>query len=126
VAVPQTPSPPPPTRAFGEADLLRAVNDYRAARGLARWQPDPGLAAIARGHSARMHAERRFSHEGFQARAIRSGSHRCVENLAQGAWAPEVAVSMWRRSQAHHDNLLDADVRWAGVGVVGRYLTLLA
>lgn len=109
-----------------EADLLRAVNDYRAAQGLARWAPDPGLAAIARAHSRRMAREGRLSHEGFRQRALRSGSVLCVENLVAGAAVPEQAVAMWRRSPAHHANLLERQAHWAGVGVAGRYATLLA
>jgi uncharacterized protein YkwD len=112
-----------------EADLLRAVNDYRAARGLARWRADPGLAALARAHSRRMAAEGRLTHDGFRERALRSGSPLCVENLVAGARAPEQALAMWRRSPAHHDNLLEPGAFWAGVGVAGagaHYATLLA
>lgn len=109
-----------------EQDLLRAVNDYRAAQGLARWRDDPGLAAIARAHSRRMQREGRLSHDGFRQRALRAGSALCVENLVAGHAVPEQAVAMWRRSPAHHDNLLDARAMWAGVGVAGRFATLLA
>ncbi len=112
--------------AVREADLLRAVNDYRAAQGLERWQADPALAAIARAHSLRMAREGRLSHEGFRQRALRSGSSLCVENLAAGHLAPEQAVALWRRSPSHHANLLEPGARWAGVGVAGRYATLLA
>ena len=109
-----------------EQDLLRAVNGYRAAQGLARWRDDPGLAAIARAHSRRMAREGRLSHEGFRQRALRAGSALCVENLVAGHAVPEQAVAMWRRSPAHHANLLDGRVAWAGVGVAGRFATLLA
>jgi hypothetical protein len=49
-----------------------------------------------------------------------------VENLVAGHAVPEQAVAMWRRSPAHHANLLEPRARWAGVGVAGRYATLLA
>jgi uncharacterized protein YkwD len=109
-----------------ERDLLRAVNDYRAAQGLLRWREDAGLAAIARAHSRRMAREGRLSHEGFRQRALRAGSVLCVENLVAGHGVPEQAVAMWRRSPAHHANLLDDRAAWAGVGVAGRFATLLA
>lgn len=115
-----------PAERAREDALLRAVNDYRAAQGLSRWQADPGLAAIARSHSRRMLREGRLSHEGFRQRALRAGSALCVENLVAGVGAPEQAVSMWRRSEAHHRNLLEPGAVWAGVGVAGRYATLLA
>ncbi|MCB1996335.1 MAG: CAP domain-containing protein [Rhodoferax sp.] len=109
-----------------EQDLLRAVNDYRAAQGLLRWREDAGLAAIARAHSRRMAREGRLSHEGFRQRALRAGSVLCVENLVAGHASGEQAVAMWRRSPAHLDNLLDPGAQWAGVGVAGRFATLLA
>jgi uncharacterized protein YkwD len=112
--------------AAAERALLRAVNDYRAAQGLRRWQADPGLAAIGRAHSQAMARDDRLSHEGFPARALRTGSTRCVENLVAGAVTAEQAVALWRHSPAHHQNLLEPAVAWAGVGVVGRYATLLA
>ncbi|WP_158288858.1 CAP domain-containing protein [Rubrivivax albus] len=119
-------SPLAPEAEMREQDLLRAVNDYRAAQGLARWRGDPGLAAIARAHSRRMAREGRLSHEGFRQRALLAGSLLCVENLVAGHAVPEQAVAMWRRSPAHHANLLDGRVAWAGVGVAGRFATLLA
>lgn len=119
-------SPLAPETEAREQDLLRAVNDYRAAQGLARWREDPGLAAIARAHSRRMAREGRLSHEGFQQRALRAGSTLCVENLVAGHAAPEQAVALWRRSPAHHANLLDDRAAWAGVGAAGRFATLLA
>jgi uncharacterized protein YkwD len=109
-----------------EAALLRAVNDYRAGQGLGRWQLDPGLAAIAREHSLEMDQEGRLSHEGFRQRALRSGSDLCVENLVAGASYPEQAVAMWNRSPAHRRNLLESRAAWAGVGVSGRFATLMA
>lgn len=121
-----TSSSPDAETASREHDLLRAVNDYRAAQGLVRWRVDPGLVAIARAHSRRMAREGRLSHEGFEHRAMRTGSRLCVENLVAGHASGEQAVALWRRSPAHHDNLLDPGAQWAGVGVAGRFATLLA
>lgn len=115
-----------PSLSVAEAALFRAVNDYRAARGLGRWAADLGLTLIAREHSTEMLQRQTLTHDGFAARARRTGSRLCVENLVHGAAAPEVALSAWRRSLEHHANLLDAQVKWVGVGVAGRYATLLA
>lgn len=117
---------PTPAEQAREAALLRAVNDYRAAAGRPRWRPDDGLAEIARDHSRRMARDDVLTHEGFRQRALLSGSASCIENLVEGANRPEQAIAMWRRSPSHHANLLDADAAWAGVGVSGRYATLLA
>lgn len=117
---------PTPAEQAREAALLRAVNDYRAAAGRPRWRLDDGLADIARDHSRRMDRDDMLTHEGFRQRALRTGSATCIENLVEGAERPEQAIAMWRRSPAHHANLLDIDAAWAGVGVSGRYATLLA
>jgi uncharacterized protein YkwD len=109
-----------------EQALLDAINDYRSAQGRARWLPDAGLAQVARGHSRGMAAAGRLAHEGFERRAAGTGSDLCVENLLRGQVAPERAVRLWMQSPAHHDNLLESEAVYAGVGQVGPYVTLLA
>jgi uncharacterized protein YkwD len=119
-------APPPPAMSPAEQALLEAVNDFRASQGWGVWIADPGLAAVARAHSQSMAAEGRFSHDGFQRRARSTGSPLCVENLLQGRVPSTQAVQQWLRSGSHRDNLLEPAARFAGVGVAGRYVTLLA
>lgn len=118
--------PPPPTMSPAEQALLDAVNGFRASQGWGAWIADPGLAAVARAHSRSMAAEGRFSHDGFQRRARSTGSALCVENLLHGRVLPTQAVQQWLRSGSHRDNLLEPAAQFAGVGIAGRYVTLLA
>lgn len=109
-----------------EQALLESVNGFRAGQGQGGWVADPGLAAVARGHSQSMAGENRFSHDGFQRRARSTGSALCVENLLHGRVQPTQAVQRWLRSVSHRDNLLEPGAKFAGVGIVGPYVTLLA
>lgn len=109
-----------------EAALLHHVNDYRAGQGLTRWLADVQLQALARGASEQMAARRQAGHDGFRTRFVRSGRRLCVEVIAQGRMAPEIAVSLWRRSPEHHRNLVEPRARWAGLSSVDGYTTLLA
>lgn len=109
-----------------EHALLETVNGFRAGQGRGGWVADPGLAAVARGHSQSMAAESRFSHDGFHRRARSTGSALCVENLLHGRVQPTQAVQRWLRSGSHRDNLLEPNAKFAGVGIVGPYVTLLA
>ena len=109
-----------------EQALLETVNGFRAGQGQGGWVADPGLAAVARGHSQSMAGENRFSHDGFQRRARSTGSALCVENLLHGRVQPTQAVQRWLRSGSHRDNLLEPAARFAGVGIAGQYVTLLA
>ncbi len=109
-----------------ELALLDAINQYRGTQGRPPWQADAGLARVARQHSQAMATLGRLSHDGFQRRAAGTGSDLCVENLLRGSVAPARAVQLWMQSPAHHDNLLEPGARYAGVGMVGRFVTLLA
>jgi len=107
-------------------NLLSAVNDYRARRGLGRLRADARLEAIALQHSASMANAGHLSHGDFQARFRMTGLALCVENLAAGGRNPGVVIGAWRKSPEHHTNLLETEVGLAGVAVVGRYITWLA
>ena len=119
-------TPPPLALSPAEQALLDAVNGFRASQGRGVWVTDPGLAAVARAHSQSMAAEGRFSHDGFQQRAASTGSAMCVENLLHGRVLPTQAVQRWLRSDSHRNNLLEPAAQFAGVGIAGHYVTLLA
>ena len=119
-------APAPPAMSSTEQSMLDAVNAYRASQGRDAWMAEPGLAAVARAHSRSMAAEGRFSHDGFRRRAESTGSALCVENLLHGPVPPAGAVQMWLRSSSHRDNLLESAATVAGVGMAGRFVTLLA
>ncbi len=109
-----------------ELAQLEAINAYRQAKGHAAWSPDPGLATVARAHSQAMAQHGRFSHTGFRRRAEATGSALCVENLLHGTVAPRRAVLLWTASDLHRSNLLEPGAHYAGIGMAGTYVTLLA
>lgn len=109
-----------------ERGLLDAINDYRRTQGRAAWAAEPALAAVARAHSQAMLQRGRFSHDGFPHRAESTGSALCVENLLQGTVTPARAIRLWTASGEHRDNLLEPGARFAGIGIAGRFVTLLA
>lgn len=114
------------TMSAAELALLDAINQFRNAQGRAPWQADLELAQVARNHSQDMAALGRLSHDGFKRRAAATGSELCVENLLQGQVTPARAVQLWVQSSAHLDTLLDPAARYAGIGQVGRFVTMLA
>jgi len=109
-----------------ELSLLDAINDYRRTQGLAAWAAEPGLAAVARGHSQTMAQRGSLSHDGFPHRAEGTGSTLCVENLLHGSLSPTRTVWFWAASGEHRDKLLEPGARFAGIGVAGRFVTMLA
>jgi len=109
-----------------EQSLLDAINDYRRGQGRAAWAAEPALAAVARAHSQAMAQRGRFSHDGFKHRAESTGSALCVENLLQGTVSSASAVRLWTASGEHRDNLLEPGARFAGIGMAGRFATMLA
>lgn len=121
-------SQPLPAASMSAPELaqLEAINAYRQARGRAAWLPDPGLATVARAHSQAMAEHGRFSHTGFRRRAEATGSALCVENLLHGKAAPRRAVLLWTASDLHRSNLLEPGAHYAGIGIAGTYVTLLA
>ncbi len=121
-----SPSPSPATMSTAELALLSAINNYRRAQGRAEWTAEPRLAAVARAHSQAMAQHGQFSHDGFKSRAERTGSALCVENLLHGAVAPARAVLLWTASDVHHGNLLESGAHAAGIGMAGRFVTMLA
>ncbi len=106
--------------------VLAAVNRYRLQRGLASWQPDPGLEAIAAGHSRAQATQGRLDHAGFAQRFARSGGLSCAENLAAGYRDGEAVVAAWQASPTHRDNLLAPDLQRVGLASDGGFVTLLA
>lgn len=106
--------------------VLARVNAYRGSRGLGLLQPDAALARIAAEHSQRMAQRQRIGHDGFAQRFERTGRRLCVETLAADFDQEAALLAGWLASPAHHDKLLEPQVRDVGVASVGGYVTLLA
>ena len=119
---------PAGARAGGfEDDLLTRINAWRQEHGLEALRRDSRLDALAQEQARAMSAAKRLSHDGFDDRFSRSGSHHCVENAGM-LWpepTPKRQFEGWRDSPGHNENLLDPDIRRAGLAQEGGYSTFL-
>jgi uncharacterized protein YkwD len=106
--------------------LGKLINDYRAQHDVPPLALDVSLSELAHGHAARMAADKRLSHYGFEERFAKAGSPRCVENVGFNQRTPEAEFGGWRDSPTHSRNLLDPDITRMGIGVQDRYVTFFA
>jgi uncharacterized protein YkwD len=110
---------------------LSAINDVRRTRGLSELRLSRALSSTALGHSASMAKHGFFSHDGYdglafwrriEARYRPRGSSlwRVGENMAWAspALSAEQTITMWMKSTAHRENLLDPAWREVGIGAV--------
>ena len=108
------------------AQLLTAINAYRAKHGVAVLDASPNLDTLAYEHSKDMAQAGRLGHEGYRERGTRSGSPVCVENVGWNYASPEAQLRAWVESPGHNKNLLDAKITKAGIGESRSYVTFLA
>ena len=122
--------------------IVEEVNDRRAEEGLAAVEPDPGIAAVARNHSADMAEREYYAHEtpdgaGPADRLDEAGVDcgAVGENIATTWYREPVEtedgterydsaealaaglVAQWERSRPHRANMLDPRWELTGVGV---------
>jgi uncharacterized protein YkwD len=115
--------------AYGEGfvrHLAQLINEYRERQGLAPLDVAVELIDLAGEHSQDMAQRQQLSHEGFRVRLQRAGSRLCVENVGWNHRTPEALLDGWRRSPAHHRNLLEPQVSRMGIAVATRYVTFFA
>lgn len=103
--------------------LLGAMNEVRAAHGLAPLRPDATLQRAARAHSADMLRRNYFSHGPMLARLASFGVRgpQVGENLAWGVGATaqvRVVVRRWLASPSHRANLLRPGFRRVGIAAL--------
>lgn len=118
LAPPAQASPTP-----AEAELVRAMNQARAQRGVAPLRIDIRLEAAARAKSRFMLRTGTFTHGNLQRRlsSFRARGPYFGENLAWGVGATGSAagvVQMWLASPSHRANLLRRNFQRVGLGVV--------
>lgn len=106
--------------------LAQRINDYRQQQGLGPLELSDELVLLAEEHSHDMAERRQLSHEGFRERRRRTQSRICVENVAHNFPTPETLLDGWRRSPAHHRNLLEPKVARMGLYATARYVTFFA
>ena len=104
-----------------EADVIRAVNEARAAHGLRVLALDVRLERAARNHSRSMIRSGSFAHGDVRRRLAAVGVRGSVygENLAWGVGSSASAaavVQMWLNSPPHRANLLRPGFRRLGIG----------
>ena len=104
--------------------LVDLANEARVEAGLQPLKWDAALAAAAHAHAVLMASEGPISHRyggepDLPERAAKAGAHFSLieENIAVGP-SPLKIHEGWMHSQAHHDNLLNAQVNRIGVALV--------
>jgi len=112
------------TQSPDEQKLVDLTNEARAQGGLKPVAWDPELATAARTHAQLMVEQQAISHqypgeEDLATRAEKAGAKFSViaENLAMGT-SPGQIHGAWMVSQAHRDNLMNANVNRIGVSIV--------
>lgn len=114
-----------------EDEILRALNQVRAANGLRPLKPSDALHSAAAGHSAALLGAGVFQHESpdgtaFDARIRRDYSTRGFSSWSVGenllsttsTLSAAEAVRLWMNSPPHRRNILAPEWRDAGIGAV--------
>ena len=102
-------------------DVLKYTNQLRKAKGLPALEMRDDLNAIARKHSEDMASgRRRFGHSGLNERELKVKRiihpyHSLGENIAYGARSGKEAVSIWKNSRVHRENML-GNYKYIGIG----------
>lgn len=106
-----------------EKRVLELVNEERAKRGLSALKWSNELASVARAHSKDMHERSFFSHTNpdgkspfDRIKAAGISYSYAAENIAAGQATPEAVVEGWMNSQGHRENILNAKLKYLGVG----------
>lgn len=104
--------------------LLLLVNQARWERGIPPLKAEPLLARAARAHAQSMAQEDYFSHRGSDGSSpwtrIEATGYQTwqvlAENIAAGYATPEKVLAAWLESPRHRSNLLNPELREAGIG----------
>ena len=115
-----------------EREVVRLVNEERAAQGLKALKTNWELSRVARYKSQNMRDQGYFSHTsptyGSPFTMIRNfgiSFRTAGENIAKGYATPQAVVRGWMNSDGHRANILNASFTEIGVGYVasGHYWT---
>jgi uncharacterized protein YkwD len=103
-----------------ETDILKYVNEDRAAHGLSVLQMNEMESSLAAKHSLDMAAGKvKFGHDGFntRAKAIQKalGSTEIGENVASGQMTAREVVDGWLHSPGHKKNI-EGNFTLTGIG----------
>jgi hypothetical protein len=109
-----------------EEELLVHINRYRLESGLNELSFDKTLNKLATTHCQQMEVTDKLSHSGFDERFEKCGRSVCVENVG---WNFETAAGQfraWKKSRGHNENMLNKQIRHAGISKRGPYVTFFA
>ncbi len=105
--------------------LLQATNQQRASRNLGALTINAQLTSAAQAKAGDMAARNYWSHNTPDGKEpwvfIQQAGYnysKAAENLAYGFTSNADTITGWMNSQKHRDNLLDADLREVGFGIV--------
>ncbi len=108
-----------------EKEVVRLVNEIRAANGLTELTLNTKLSQTARIKAQDMKDNHYFSHNSptygtpFEMMKSRGITYRTAgENIAQGQKTPEEVVKTWMNSEGHRANILNASFKEIGMGYV--------
>ena len=120
--IPFNPSSAGPSADEYEPRLLKIINDYRISESLVPLEFDRHLCALAQDHCDYMEKKSRLSHKHFKKRFKKSGYTLCVENVGYfSSQTPSSQLKGWKNSEGHNLNLLNPEIRFAGIGKSGGY-----
>lgn len=121
--------------------LVQMINELRAnsvscgsrqfsAAGNVVWNDT--LAMVAKKHSEDMLANDKLSHTGtdgsFVNDRIKAAGYFYTfyaENLLKGSPSEKDAITAWKKSPAHCENMMDPNIKEIGVGTAGPYWTMV-
>jgi uncharacterized protein YkwD len=109
-----------------EASLLAYINHYRSVKGLKPLSVDETLQGLAEDHSRSMDRNKYLTHEAFHERFIKSRRPHCIENVGWNSPTPEDQLRAWKSSEGHNINLLNRNIRSAGISKIGAFVTFFA
>lgn len=108
-------------------ETLTLINSYRTSRGLSRLAENRTVKALALQHSREQAAHGSMNHDGFRQRLAQAKAAGltgvCSENVGFGHQSAQQLFSRWRISPGHNANMLQPNMRYGAVVVVGGYST---
>ncbi len=109
-----------------EQKLLSYINQHRIKNGLAQISFDITLGETAKIHSQYMSNKNELNHANFGDRFRQSRRSLCVENIGWNYMKPEAQFKAWKNSIGHNKNMLNEQIKRAGISKVGSYVTFFA
>jgi uncharacterized protein YkwD len=109
-----------------EEKLLHSINQYRDRHNTPPLLFDRTLHILAEAHSQYMRGSDKLGHTNFEDRYKQCKRNICVENVGWNYMTPEDQFEAWRESKGHSINMLNKEIRRAGISKVGSYVTFFA